>query len=220
MITPKGFLFDVDGVLYNSMPAHTRSWQVPFKELGLKLPAIGPYELEGVPEVKGVGQLAALTGKRLSKKEQMYIVERKRELYNKYKKPPFIAGARALVSYLKKRGYSICFVTGSFQTSTIQRLQKDFGMPRNLIITGADVKNGKPHPEPYLTALKKLGLKKSQAIVIENAPLGITSAVRAGVACIGLKTGLLSAATLKEHGAFLILKNCTELLAYFKNLGV
>ena len=60
----------------------------------------------------------------------------------------------------------------------------------SVIVTGDDVKRGKPHPEPYLKALKKLKLKAKDVVVIENAPFGIDSARRARLMCLALSTSL------------------------------
>ena len=60
----------------------------------------------------------------------------------------------------------------------------------DITVCGTDVANGKPHPEPYQKALKGLGVNKSQAIVIENAPFGIRSAKAAGLKCFALETSL------------------------------
>jgi beta-phosphoglucomutase len=58
------------------------------------------------------------------------------------------------------------------------------------VVTGNDVRRGKPHPEPYLLALKKVQLRPEEAMVIENAPFGIRSAKSAGLVCIALETSL------------------------------
>ncbi|HLD69311.1 MAG TPA: HAD family phosphatase, partial [Candidatus Omnitrophota bacterium] len=60
----------------------------------------------------------------------------------------------------------------------------------SVVVTGTDVKNGKPHPEPFLKALKLLKIKSSEAVVIENAPLGIQSAKKAGLRCFALASSL------------------------------
>ena len=74
------------------------------------------------------------------------------------------------------------------------------------MVTAFDVKFGKPHPEPFLIGLKKAGnLQPNQAIVIENAPLGIESAHSAGIFVIAVNTGPLPDLALKEAGADLIL---------------
>ena len=59
-----------------------------------------------------------------------------------------------------------------------------------MIVAGNEVKQGKPHPEPYLKSLQKLKIKASEAVVIENAPFGIRSAKQAGLKCLALETSL------------------------------
>ena len=58
------------------------------------------------------------------------------------------------------------------------------------IVAGNQVKNGKPHPEPYLKAAKLLKVLPGACLVIENAPFGITSAKQAGMPCIAVSTSL------------------------------
>ena len=60
----------------------------------------------------------------------------------------------------------------------------------SVIITGSDVKNGKPHPEPFIKCLKRFNLKPIEAIVLENAPFGIQAAKKAGLKCLALETSL------------------------------
>ena len=60
----------------------------------------------------------------------------------------------------------------------------------HVTVTGDEVRHGKPHPEPYLLALKKLGVRPAEAVVLENAPFGIHAAKKAGLTCIALETSL------------------------------
>ena len=62
---------------------------------------------------------------------------------------------------------------------------------KELMVTAFDVKYGKPNPEPYLMALKKGGLKADEAVVIENAPLGVEAGHKAGIFTIAVNTGPL-----------------------------
>ena len=81
------------------------------------------------------------------------------------------------------------------------------------MVTAFDVKHGKPHPEPYLMGLRKGGnLKPNQAIAIENAPLGVESAVAAGIFTIAVNTGPLPNSTLTDAGASIVLSSMEELL--------
>ena len=72
------------------------------------------------------------------------------------------------------------------------------------MVTAFDVKKGKPDPEPYLMALKKGNLNPNQAIVVENAPMGVRSAKAAGIFTIAVNTGILKDEELWKEGADLV----------------
>ena len=69
------------------------------------------------------------------------------------------------------------------------------------MVTAFDVKYGKPNPEPYLMALSKAHIHANEAIVVENAPLGIQAGVTAGIYTIAVNTGPLPDTALNEAGA-------------------
>jgi beta-phosphoglucomutase-like phosphatase (HAD superfamily) len=79
------------------------------------------------------------------------------------------------------------------------------------MVTGYDVQIGKPHPEPYLMGLKKANIKADEAIVIENAPLGIESATAAGIYTIAVNTGPLPDEVLWKAGANALFHSMKEL---------
>ena len=95
---------------------------------------------------------------------------------------------------------------GSGQTSLLDRLNHNFPgiFQANLMVTAFDVKYGKPNPEPYLMALKKGGFKPNEALVIENAPLGVQAGVAAGIFTIAVNTGPLHDNVLLNEGANLL----------------
>jgi len=84
----------------------------------------------------------------------------------------------------------LALVTGTSRHELYQILPTSLRDLFSVIVTGSDVKHGKPHPEPYLKSLKGLKIKASAAVVIENAPFGIRSAKQAGLKCIALETSL------------------------------
>ncbi len=94
-------------------------------------------------------------------------------------------------------------VTGSGQHSLLDRLSHNFpGMfHRELMVTAFDVKYGKPHPEPYLMALQKGGVKPNEAIVVENAPMGVQAGVAAGIFTVAVNTGPIDGQVLLDAGA-------------------
>ena len=83
------------------------------------------------------------------------------------------------------------------------------------MVTAYDVKYGKPHPEPDLRALEKSGLKPWEVMVIENAPLGVRSAVAAGLFTVAVNTGVLDAKELEDEGAQVVLPDMASLLEYY-----
>lgn len=123
-------------------------------------------------------------------------------------------GAREVLEMVKSYGLLPVLVTGSGQPSLLDKLDEDFPgiFTPDTMVTAFDVKFGKPHPEPFLIGLKKAGnLQPNQAIVIENAPLGIESAHSAGIFVIAVNTGPLPDLALKEAGADLILDSMLTL---------
>ena len=88
----------------------------------------------------------------------------------------------------------------------------------HLMVTAFDVKYGKPNPEPYLMAIKKAGINPNQAIVIENAPLGVQAGVAAGIFTVAVNTGPLPDSALLEQGANLLFHSMNEFSDNWKNL--
>ena len=111
------------------------------------------------------------------------------------------------------REIKIVLVTGSAQNSLLDRLEKHYPgiFASERMVTGFDVKQGKPHPEPYLMGLKKAGVKAEEAVVIENAPLGVEAAHAAGICCIAVNTGPLPNHVLLEAGADIVLPSMQAL---------
>lgn len=69
------------------------------------------------------------------------------------------------------------------------------------MVTAFDVKYGKPNPEPYLMGLQKAGVEANEAIVVENAPLGVRAGVAAGIFTVAVNTGPLPDKVLLDEGA-------------------
>lgn len=78
------------------------------------------------------------------------------------------------------------FVSGASYVRLARSLSQEFFKNLDVIITGDKVDNCKPHPEPYLNAAKALSISPTECIVVENAPMGIESAKRAGMFCIAI----------------------------------
>ena len=115
-------------------------------------------------------------------------------------------GALEVLTKIKQDGLFSMVVTGSGQHSLINRLNTNFPgiFTPELMVTAFDVKYGKPNPEPYLMALKKGNLKANEAIVVENAPLGVEAGHAAGIFTVAVNTGPLDDKVLLAAGADLL----------------
>jgi HAD superfamily hydrolase (TIGR01509 family) len=128
---------------------------------------------------------------------------------------PIMKDADALLDCIRDAGMQRILVTGSGQTKLFDRLNEAFPghFNENSMVTAFDVKQGKPFPEPYLMGLKKAGVAANEAIVIENAPLGVQAGRAAGIFTIAVNTGLLEDEVLLDAGCNLLFHNMSELKA-------
>ena len=210
----KAVLFDMDGVLYDSMPYHARAWKQVFKEHGLDIPDDFPYLQEGRT---GDGFVQLIFQEQLNRKATAQEVEtiyaRKSELFNAFPKAEKMKGIDRVIAHIKKDNLLRTIVTGSGQRSLIEKIARQFPetFRPNLLVTAFDVKNGKPHPEPYLKGLEKLQVEAREAIVIENAPMGVKAGVAAGIFTIAVNTGILNDDVLWNAGADMVFRSMDEL---------
>ncbi len=213
--------FDMDGVLFNSMPYHAQSWINAFAEYGLNLPEHEPYMNEGSTALYTIEKMFRKYHKReVSLEFAEEIKKRKHALMTEMPMSEVLQPMPQLVEMVKQQNIERWVVTGSAQKGLFGRLSSVFdgNFERDKMITALDVLNGKPNPEPYLKAIEKSGYDNSRAIVIENAPLGVQSAKAAGLFTVAINTGPLEPQSLSESGADIVLDSCDELLALWPQL--
>lgn len=215
----KAVLFDMDGVLFDSMPGHAFAWAKVMTDYGLPMEPVDAFENEGRT---GIGTISIFTqrywGREATEEEAQELYRRKTVVFNEYQaahggEAPEIPGAASVLDKVRDCGLMRVLVTGSAQQSLLTRLEQHY--PRHfvpgLMVTGDDVRYGKPNPEPYLIALKKAGVAADEAIVVENAPLGVRAAVAAGIFTVAVNTGPLDAKLLADEGAAIVLPSMTVL---------
>lgn len=204
----KAVLFDMDGVLYDSMPNHAKAWSTAVTEFGLSMSPHEAYLHEGRTGHGTINILAQRHwGRNATTEEMERIYAAKSALFNTCPEPQPMPGAAQLLQSIRSLGLTIVLVTGSAQHSLLTRLTHDFPgiFSAERMVTAFDVKHGKPHPEPYLMGLEKAGVSASEAVVIENAPLGVEAAHAAGIYTIAVNTGPLSPKVLLDAGADIVL---------------
>ena len=203
----KAVLFDMDGVLFDSMPYHSEAWHKVMKSHGLTLSREEAYMHEGRTGASTINIVFQRElGREATQEEIESIYQEKSVLFNSYPEAKPMPGAWKKQKKVKKDGLIPMVVTGSGQLSLLERLEHHYpGMfHKELMVTAFDVKYGKPNPEPYLMALKKGGIKADEAVVVENAPLGVEAGHNAGIFTIAVNTGPLNGQVLLDAGADLL----------------
>ena len=227
-VSPKVVLFDMDGVLYDSMPNHGVAWQRAMKEFGIHFTLEDSYATEGARGVDTIRKYAkAQLGKELSEEEAQQMYDVKAHYFHEMPEAKVFDGVIDLMQKIKASGLKIGIVTGSAQFPLIERVTRDFGdfVSADQITTAYDVKCGKPNPDPYLMGLQKAGnYLPEEGIVVENAPLGVHAGVAAGCYTVAINSGPLPDATLLDEGANILFPTIREfadkwelLLSHFPN---
>lgn len=210
---PKAVLFDMDGVLYDSMPNHARSWHLSMETFGLKMSEKEAYKYEGMRGVETIRLIAKEQwGRDLSEAECVRMYAEKSRLFAEQPEAGIMNGVRTVLEMVHRSGRKIVVVTGSGQHSLLDKLVSDFDglISHDMIVSSFDVKRGKPDPEPYLKGLEKAGVNAWEAIVVENAPLGVRAAVAARIFTIAVNTGPLDNELLTAEGADIVLGSMGE----------
>lgn len=201
-------LIDMDGTLLDSMKWHTLAWQRMISELGIPCTREEFYLYEGMTGAATVDLLIRRAfGRPATEEEKTELYKRKTGYFNEFPPVPVIEGAQKMVSTLRERGVTRVLVTGSGQSSTLARLDTDFpgGFPAGLRVTARDVVHGKPSPEPYLKAMELAGVSPFESMAVENAPLGVRSAVDAGAFTVAVTTGPIPEEEMRKAGADLVM---------------
>jgi len=212
----KAILFDLDGVIVNSMPFHLEAWQWAFEQhhipVSLHTLALG----EGFRSADMARQIARAAQQELSDAEVEKIVLEKRAYYQKIADVQFFPRAIEVVHQLKVQQKQCAIVTSCVRASLQRAIPVEQIPLFDYIITGDEIKNGKPSPDPFIVARDKLRLKSAECVVIENAPLGIQAAKTAGMKCIAITT-TLDEDELSE--ADYVVQEITEILPIISTLN-
>ena len=212
-VIPRAALIDMDGTLYDSMKNHTKAWHRLMTELGVDCTREEFYLYEGRTGASTINALFQRQfGRDATDEEKTTLYHRKTEYFREL--PPVLPmpGALDMLSTFRETGIQRVLVTGSGQQSVLDKISRDFpGMfDDDKRITAANVTHGKPHPEPFIRAMQLARVSPSQAIVVENAPLGVEAGDRAGAFTVGVTTGPIPREALEEAGAAVVFNSMPE----------
>lgn len=206
----KGLVFDVDGVLMDSMPYHADAWVKAFGEAGIHITKMDIYEIEGSNHKGVVDIIFRKAGMEPKTSDYEVFLKKKREYFLQNNRAEPFKDMPACLQALKEK-YKLAVASGADRTIVNSLMDRFYPGIFEAIVSGEDVTRGKPDPEPYLTAARKLGLEPEECMVIENAPLGIKSAKMAGIYCVAVPTYLPKE---KLMDADMVLRDHAELIGY------
>ncbi len=187
----KAVVFDLDGTLLRTEHLQWKGWNIALKSCGLrhritkkeyrKYCGRSGHEIE--KEIIASFNLRLRPGALLSKKERF--------LHSHFSREPlhWARGARAALSFFKRRGLPIALATGGKRNEMIKKLRKlNAHLHFDALACLSDVRHGKPHPDIYLLACRRLGVSPKNAIAFEDTESGVQSASRAGLRVIAIPT--------------------------------
>lgn len=189
---PKALLFDLDGTLIDSMPLHQVAWRHWFGRQGL------PFDEDGF-----FAATAGRTNEEIlldlypepahSAADRLGMADAKEALYREEAalRLQVIAGALELLAIARARGLKLAICTAAPPGNIEVALQR-FGLGQmvDTLTSPADGLRGKPHPDIFEEAARRLGVAPANCLVFEDAPLGVEAARRAGMRAVALTTTL------------------------------
>lgn len=207
MSLPKACIFDLDGVIVDTVPAHFIAWKSIADELNIPFDEQANEALKGVSRMDSMKRILGMGGLEKSHEEILEFTSRKNDIYvsiiSKMTKADILPGVIDFMEMLKSRGIKMAVGSSSKNTPTILKcigLENEF----NTIVDGNQVTRSKPDPEVFLKGAERMNIEPQDCVVIEDAISGVEAAIRAKMKCIGVGD-----ATVLGR-AHLVIKSLTE----------
>ncbi len=183
----KAVIFDMDGVIINSEPMHHKAYHDMFDEVGIQV-SKEMYE-------SFTGQSTINICKRLCEHfnlsespEALVALKRKhyKQFFDTDSSLGLIDGVLNLIKNYHESGLTLV-LGSSASMSGINMIFERFNLNKYFKskLSGADLKQSKPHPEIFIKAAEATGFKKEECLVIEDSTNGIEAAKSAGIFCVG-----------------------------------
>lgn len=187
---PRALLFDMDGVVVESMALHAEAWKQVLGDHGLILDDIDIFRREGMSGRQSVEDIFSEYGIPFPGNDAYLQLEEKKHSLFERNHVNLYPLATDMIVWAKKERILTALVTGSPRRSVEHVVPAEVLSLFDAVITAGDVSKGKPDPGPYLKAMSALGVDAGETLVVENSPMGVLSAKSAGAICFALETTL------------------------------
>lgn len=185
----KAVIFNLDGVLVKTDACHFDAWSRLAHEQGIPLRAETYKAMEGMKRMDSLRVLLKKAERTYSPAEVWALAARKNDLFNEMidalGPDSIVPGAMETVKRLREMGVKTAVGSSSENAGGILRqlrLEKLF----DAVVDGGQIEKGKPDPEVYLSAARKLSMPTSECLVIENTAAGLEAARQAGMKAIAV----------------------------------
>ncbi|MTI40665.1 beta-phosphoglucomutase [Fulvivirga lutimaris] len=189
MSLPKACIFDLDGVIVDTVPAHYVAWKAMADELNIPFTEEENEHLKGLSRTESMLKILELGNVTKSEEEITDYTTRKNNIYveiiSKMTPQDILPGVLDFIQLLKENGIATAIGSSSKNTPTIL---KAVGLDTTFdaIVDGNQVTHSKPDPEVFLMGAAKLGVKPEECVVLEDAISGVEAAKRGGMKCVGV----------------------------------
>ncbi len=189
MATIKGFIFDLDGVLADTVGLHFRAWQEIASRLGIQIDENDNEQLKGVGRRESLQSILEWGARELGGDEFEKLLEQKNELYRHYlterEEEILLPGARNFLA--ESVNSSLKVALGSASQNAKYILQKA-GIAHffEVVVSGLDISRQKPDPQVFQIVAEQLALEPGSLVVFEDSQAGIEAARRGGFRSVGV----------------------------------
>ena len=189
MTLPKACIFDLDGVIVDTVPAHYVAWKAIADELNIPFSETDNEQLKGVSRTESMQRILKMGGVSKSDKEIEEFTNRKNDIYvdiiSKMTPNDILPGVVEFLDLLDEAGIVIALGSSSRNSPTIMNAV-GLGHRFKVRVNGNHITHSKPHPEVFLMGADQLGLNPAECVVFEDAISGVRAAKRGGFKCIGV----------------------------------
>lgn len=192
----QGIIFDMDGTLVDSMPAHIKVWQQTCHDFGLPFECDWFYSMGGSPTINTA--IALLKKYNIDADPQLLVMSKLRHFDDINHKGDIIPATFSILKQQKAINKRIAVGTGCYRYHALEILTTLGILPLlDVVVTANDVQRHKPLPDTFLEAARALGIPPVQCVVFEDTELGCQAAHAAGMDCYRVRDG-----TIGEFRAF------------------
>lgn len=210
----KCVIFDMDGVIIDSEEIHKKAYYETFNSLGVSVSNELYKSFTGSSTINAFQKLVAYFN--LKEKPETLVLDKRKRYVNFFENDPnlhLVTGVEEIIKYLHKKGITLILASSSAMIN-IDRVFNRFQLNSyfKAKISGADLKESKPHPEIFNKAASLATISKENCVIIEDSDNGVKAANDADIFVFGFANILSEGQTLEN--ADLILKDFKELEKY------